>query len=201
MKISKSVALACVILGGLPIAAQAASPGPAAHSYEREGWFVGAGVGYLTLDDSEGFSTSMTHVHLQGGWRFNRFFSVDARIGTSFSSTVDIEDEDLALFLPEVELSIPTYYGVYARGILPVSERWDLYAQAGYIQTKLKASVKGTEIGTISASDSQGSFSYGVGASWFVTPRFILDFEYQPALVDGSLFKADSFGVSFRTRF
>ena len=54
---------------------------------------------------------------------------------------------------------------------------------------------------TLSASDSSGSFSYGVGVSWIVSPRVAFDLEYQPIVAEGSDWSSSSLNLGFRFRF
>jgi opacity protein-like surface antigen len=200
MNTLKNLAIALVILGGVPLQGLAATPTTYTAAPDREGWFGGVGLGTLTLEDSEGFADALFYAYLVGGWRPSRYLSIEARAGTSFSSVLEFEDAELGEFFPEVEFRAPSILGVYARAIWPVLDRVDLYAQAGYTHARIKASlVDGTE--TISAQDSQGSLSYGLGVSWLLGQSFALDLEFQPELVDGDVWKMQSLNASFRMRF
>jgi outer membrane autotransporter protein len=171
----------------------------------RTGWFAGAGIGSLSLESTGMRSQDVGYVYVQGGWRFSRYLAVGVRAGASSSSVLDLSEDfdvDLGVDLEplEVDLSLAAVYGVFAQAYLPIAENWDLYALVGYSQATLEASVDDLN-GEISASDSSGSFSYGVGVSWMVSPRVAFDLEYQPVVAEGSDWSASSLNLGFRFRF
>jgi opacity protein-like surface antigen len=189
----------------LPLAAQAAGGISTAAEENRTGWFAGAGIGSLSLEATGLRSQDVGYVFVQGGWRFSRFLAVGVRAGASSASVLDLEEDfdiDLGVDLEpaEIDLSLASVYGVFAQAYLPIAENWDLYALVGYSQASLEVSVDDI-YGEISASDSSGSFSYGVGVSWIVSPRVAFDLEYQPVVAEGSDWSASSLNLGFRFRF
>jgi opacity protein-like surface antigen len=167
---------------------------------DRRGWFVGAGIGSLQLD-AEGLSQDLIQYYIQGGWRFNRYFSVDVRMGTSSSNGFEIDgDPEVGLGPAGVELGLASTFGVHARGILPIGEAWELFAQVGYTQAELEVTLDDS-YESVSATDSQGSVSWGLGVSWNMTPRITWDLEYQPVLTEGDLWESEAINLAFRYRF
>jgi opacity protein-like surface antigen len=189
----------------LPLAAQAAGGISAAAAENRTGWFAGAGIGSLSLESTGMRSQDLGYVFVQGGWRFSRYLAVGVRAGASSETVLDLEEDfdiDFGFDLepPEVDLKLAGVYGVFAQAYLPLADNWDLYALVGYSQATIEVGAEDV-YGEVSASDSSGSFSYGVGVSWLVSPRMAFDLEYQPVVAEGSDWSASSLNLGFRFRF
>jgi opacity protein-like surface antigen len=184
--------LACMVAGCLPLATHAAPaflvdpPEPV-----RQGWFLGAGVGAVEIREPGVPNDVLTFAYLQGGWRFNRYLSLDARLGMN---AVAVEYD---LFPDEpANLRVKNLYGLYGRATLPVGKRWDLFALVGYTSLKLTA-----ETGSVAASDTTNSVSYGVGASWEWRSNLAIDLEYLPSLTGGGGVHTNTTNLAFRVRF
>lgn len=203
MRTSNGLAMALAILGGIPMAAWAATPAMPMTMNDREGVHVGAGMGTVTFGGNEGAGEDPFQGYLVTGWRPSRYFSIEGRIGNTFSSVLEIEDpydfDDWGI--PKVEFRATHIAGVYVRGWWPVLERLDLYAQIGYTHARITGTVDDGFGHVVSDSDSQGSVSYAVGASWLFGRKFSLDFEYQPVIVSGDIWDLDGFNASIRMRF
>lgn len=202
--ISRSV-IALATSACLPLAAQAAGGMPTSTEENRTGWFAGAGIGSLSLESTGMRSQDLGYVFVQGGWRFSRYLAVGVRAGASSDAVLDLSEDfdidfDIDLGPPEVDLRLASVYGVFAQAYLPIAENWDLYALVGYSQATLEVSAEDV-YGEVSASDSSGSLSYGVGVSWIVSPRVAFDLEYQPIVAEGSDWSSSSLNLGFRFRF
>lgn len=134
------VAVTMALSVGLASGAQAARAGSWQAADTGKGWFVGAGVGSLQLD-ADGLSQDLAHYFIQGGWRFSRLLSVDVRAGTSSRKAFEIDDE-FEIGLTGVDFRLASTYGLYARGILPIGENWDLYGQLGCTRAELKVAIE-----------------------------------------------------------
>lgn len=205
MNAMSRLVIALATSASLPLAAQAAGGISTSAEENRTGWFAGAGIGSLSLESTGMRSQDLGYVFVQGGWRFNRFLAVGVRAGASSAAVLNLEEDFDIDFEPglgptEVDLRLVSVYGVFAQAYLPLAENWDLYALVGYSQATLEVSVD--EIPwEASVSDSSGSFSYGVGVSWIVSPRVAFDLEYQPVVAEGSDWSASSLNLGFRFRF
>jgi opacity protein-like surface antigen len=205
MNAMSRLVIALATSASLPLAAQAAGGISTSAEENRTGWFAGAGIGSLSLESTGMRSQDLGYVFFQGGWRFSRFLAVGVRAGASSAAVLNLEEDFDIDFEPglgpaEVDLRLVSVYGVFAQAYLPVAENWDLYALVGYSQATLEVSVDEIFWET-SVSDSSGSFSYGVGVSWIVSPRVAFDLEYQPVVAEGDDWSSSSLNLGFRFRF
>ncbi|MEY2854287.1 MAG: hypothetical protein RL030_1419 [Pseudomonadota bacterium] len=204
MNASSRLIIALAISAGLPFAAQAANGSQATAPENRTGWFAGAGFGSLYVDQAELPSQELGYLFVQGGWRFNRYFAIGARVGSSASSSLDLididSDFDVDPSYSDIDFRVTGVYELFARAYLPVWENWDLYAQAGFSHTRLEASADGV-FGEFSVSDSADSLAYALGISWILSPRITIDMEYQPVVADAGDWSASAASLAFRFRF
>lgn len=105
------------------------------------------GLDYTHLEDSDIELGALT---LKGGYQLNDWAAVELRGG------LGIVDDDYR----GVDAELEHYIGGYFRAGLPNDSAIYPYVIAGYTHGKIKASFAG-----FSNSDSEGDFSYGLGAS------------------------------------
>ncbi len=112
------------------------------------------------------------------GYRINDFFAVEGEAGfglggDDFDRAVPINVlGNIANVDTNVTLDVKNYYIAFARGILPVSEDFDLFARIGYGQATAEADIVGTFSGFTasgSAEDDASGLAYGVGAQFNFT--------------------------------
>ena len=153
-----------------------------------QGLYAGATVSRIAYKE-EGFSTAYP-VAIGGkfGKQFNPNFAIEGRIGFGVS-----DDEVDVGGLP-VKLEIDNYYGVYLKGMLPVSTAASLYGLLGYTRAKLTASAAG-----FSSSDSESDISFGAGAEFAVSQTAAISVEWA-RLLKGDGYKVDglTLGVNFK---
>lgn len=146
------------------------------------GFYVNGGVGHVSADldlndiqaglGSESASTIL--VIGRAGYQFADFFAIEAEggfglDGDSIDRTVPLSDPlfgtvDVNL---NADVKINNYFGVFARGILPVTDNIDVFARAGYGSVEVEADATATALGlsaTDSVSDRANDFAYGAGA-------------------------------------
>ena len=113
-----------------------------------------------------------------------RLSQIEARLGTTL-----VDD---SIFGSDIK--IDNFAGVYAKGILPVSDVASIYGLLGYTQGKLTA-----ENALGSGSDSDSDISYGIGADFAISATTSVGVEWA-RLFKGEGFKVDglSVGVSFK---
>jgi len=112
------------------------------------------------------------------GYRINDFFAVEGEIGfglggDDFDSTVpvDVLGTNVNVDL-NTTLDVKSYYIAFARGILPVSEQFDVFARVGYGQATAEADIVGTALGFTAAGsvkEDASDLAYGVGAQFNFT--------------------------------
>jgi opacity protein-like surface antigen len=140
------------------------------------GLYIGVGAGLMDYSERGVYADSLDYVYLLAGWKFNRHFALEARAGRHTS------DAAIEFDVPQpVEVKITSLVGVYGRAMLPLSDRWELYALAGYSSMKLKATVVGE-----SSRDTKSSLSYGAGITWRMDFGLAFELEYLPAQMQGN---------------
>lgn len=153
----------------------------AAHA---EGLYAGALLTRTTVSFDSGADFNPTTIGAKLGMSINKNFAVEARLGTGLS------DDSISGF----DIKVDNFAGVYAKGILPVSDVASVYGLLGYTQGKLKAEFAGQ-----SDSDSDSDISYGIGAEFAVSANTSVGVEWA-RLFKGDGYKVDglSLGVSFK---
>ncbi len=116
--------------------------------------YFSGGVGFGKFKVNS-YSSSQTTLDLTYGHMFNDYFGLEAKANFGINGG-DGFDTDLI-------------YGGYLKGNYPFSNKFDMYVVAGYAETKL--SDEGD-------SDSDGSFSYGIGANYQVNKAWSVGLNY-----------------------
>lgn len=186
-----------------------------------EGFYVNVGVGQVSADvdfeeiDVQGTSVdlgseSLTATMATGrvGYQLNDYFAVEAEAGFGLDGddiqrTVPVDTGIIGTVNVDVDgsIEIKNYYGVFARGIFPVSDTFDIFGRIGYGSVEVEADATGTlaGLGSVSASEStsESDFAYGLGAefSFGAASQHGLRFDAS-AISDGEFF-----GLSYRYRF
>jgi len=138
------------------VAASAFAVSPA--MAQDSGFYVGAGIGDFGIDVS-GFNGSDTGFKVFGGYKFIDYLAAEVE----YLDGGTVEDGGL-------ELDV-TGFNVSGVGILPVGEKFNLFAKLGMIFWDAKASGFG--------NDSGEDFSWGIGAGYAFTDQFGMQLEYQ----------------------
>jgi len=115
------------------------------------------------------------------GYRFNDYFAVEGEIGFGVGGDdvnrvipVDVAPFGTVDVDANVDLSIDNYYVAFARGILPVSNQFDLFVRLGYGEANADADITASALGFAtsgSVSDSESGFAYGVGGQFDFTEK------------------------------
>lgn len=153
----------------------------AAHA---EGLYAGALLSRATVSFDGGDDASPTTIGAKLGMSINKNFAVEARLG------VGLTDDSISVF----DLKVDNFAGIYAKGILPVSDVASVYGLLGYTQGKITLEGLGG-----SASDSDSDISYGIGADFAVSSNTSVGVEWA-RLFKGDGYKVDglTLGVSFK---
>lgn len=184
-----------LLIAGLGTSAQAAD-GP--------GLYANIGIAQLSADlDLTNLSAQGTTINLgeqsakittitgRLGYRVMDFLAIEGEAGfglggDSFSQAVPVTVAPVGTVNidTDVDVDINTYGAVFARGILPVGEQFEVFVRGGYGVAKAEASAVGTVAAlpgfsaTASASEKANDFAYGVGAQFNMTDRHGIRLDY-----------------------
>jgi hypothetical protein len=155
----------------------------------QDGLYAGGQLSRTTYSEDGFGEVSPTAFGARVGMSVNKNFSVEARLSTGLSDDV-LEDT----IVGPVAIEIDSLAGIYAKGILPLSEKVSLYGLAGYTRAKLTAEAQG-----VTVSSSESDLSLGVGAEFAMPDGTALSLEYAQ-LVKGDGFKLTGLtvGLSFK---
>ena len=147
-----------LLVGLLLMMAAAAFP-----SQAHAGFIFGAGVGSNTVNIDENFDESDLGWKAFAGFRFIKFFGVEAQY---FDTSLDNDDF-------EVDLAD---FGVFGVGALPVGDHFEFTGKVGYHLWDVDLEDVNLDE---SASDSDWDFGYGVGAAVIFGEHFGFRVEYE----------------------
>lgn len=155
-----------------------------ATSAHAEGLYAGASYAQAKVDMSGFGDVKPSVLFAKIGTEINKNFAIEGRIGTGVS------DDTVSVMGAPVKVEVDQYYGIYAKGILPVGDSVSIYGLIGETHAKITASALGTSV-----SDSQNSGSYGVGLDFAVAKDVSLNLEWARLFKDTD---ALSVGVTFK---
>jgi outer membrane autotransporter protein len=118
------------------------------------------------------------------GYEFTKNIGAEVFAATSISSGS----------LYGVSVKVDNAYGAYMKLRTEVAPAFELFGKLGWVHATLNASVPGA-----SASNSDSSFSYGVGMQWTFTQKWYLQADYMSYYdKSGDSIKGPSLGVGVR---
>lgn len=162
--------------------------GPVHAEDEFDGFGYG-GISYDSFDLKQGnVSSEPEGFNLRMGYQFMKHLAVEAHVGFGAK-----EDQ-----VQGTAIDVKNYYGVYLRGVLPLGEKFNLFALGGYNSVEVETltnAVGGTE-STVSDED----YSYGVGADYEFVENIFLSVDYL-RMLDSSNLEADTLKLGFRFNF
>lgn len=121
------------------------------------------------------------------GYRLNEFLAVEGEAGFGFGGdalnrTVPVNVQGLPVNVDtNIDLNVKNYYVAFARGILPISNEFEVFARLGYGQATAEADIVASASGlTANGSTEQDAdgVAYGFGAQYNFTPRDGLRADY-----------------------
>ncbi len=143
--------------------------------------YIGGDLGFTTVDTGTSFSPLAAQFKI--GTYINDNFAVEGRLGAGIS-----EDEKSG-----TDVKIKHLVGAYARGILPVNDKAEVYGLIGVTNVDIDATAGGSTSGT-----SDSGLSLGIGINVKLDRDFALNFEYANLYddeVDGADLKVSSFSL------
>ncbi len=144
-----------------------------------------AEFGYAQLKLSTGgFSATPSNAVVRVGYNFTKHLAAELMGAASVSS-----DNLLG-----IAFKVDSAYGAYLKGQVAVAPRFELFAKAGWVHTSLTGSFQG-----MSASSTDSSFSYAVGAQYLFTKNWYLQGDYASYYdKSGDTIKGPSINVGYR---
>jgi outer membrane autotransporter protein len=134
--------------------------------------------------DSSGYSVTPSDGLLRLGYNMTDHFAVEAFGATSLRSA--------DLF--GVAIKIDNAYGAYLKGQWEVAPSFELFAKTGWVHATLAGAAYG-----VSASSSDDSFSYGVGAQYRFTPNWYGQVDYLSYYdKNGDTIRGPSISIGYR---
>ena len=162
----------------------AASPAFAA---EDAGFYVGAGLGNMSLDsdsiyNGRDFDGSDTGFKVFAGYKFMPWLALEAE----YLDGGEPEDVFRSEAFPDERLKVTAGVSGFvgsAVGILPIGESFDVFAKAGFIYWDGDGSAKirddqGT-LEKVSYGNDGTDFAWAVGGTWYIMENLGLRAEYQ----------------------
>lgn len=126
---------------------------------------VYADVAYQIHDAD--FATDAATVRGIVGYQVNPNLSAELLLGLSARESKE------TLFGVQATAKVDRMFGVYGKYTFPVNNSFDLYGRLGFVSSKVKATAGG-----FTESESGSGISYGVGASYKITPALSLNVDY-----------------------
>lgn len=148
-----AIALAASTFASAAQAQQTSSPPP-------NTLYAGAGLSFVNID-ADPLDGTATALRGKVGYVFIPFLSVEAHLGLGLTEAED------TLLGNDYDLSLDTWYGIYARGQYTLAPQLTIYGLAGFTQGTFEASGPG-----IDDSEDESDFSWGFGADYQFSERF-----------------------------
>ncbi|WP_300375707.1 porin family protein [Henriciella sp.] len=190
----KQLLIGATAAGAFTIAGASAQAQSYGGGTEDTGFYLQGGYSYLDIQpDGADSGVDTNAITARTGYQFNRNFSVEADLTSGiddgdFDFNVDedefnFDDNNDGDFNDTInasgDIGLNYLVGVYGRYSVPVSDRFDVFARAGYAFIDLDATATtpgGTEIGRI--EDSEDGAALGAGLNYDLTENWELRGDY-----------------------
>lgn len=139
------------------------------------GMYAGVNVGQFTYKDKEWLVTNAV-VYATGGYKFNDYFGVEARVGAGGAATGSYVDATFGTI--NVESKMSSYYGVYGKGVFPITSSISAFGVVGYSVKNYDNSQTGAGITTTNNTYTSSGVGYGAGAEFAVSDKISIKAEY-----------------------
>ncbi len=165
--------------------------------YGQQKFYVGGGIGQSNVEEdnvifSEDFDEEDFAFKVFGGLRFHKNFAIELAY-LDFGEP----DDDILGIDSEIDLHAWALYGV---GILPLAERFELFAKLGVAYWDAEG--KAEFVGITATNHEDGTeLAYGLGASYSFTNQIAVRIEYEGIDVDDEINAADIISISGEFRF
>jgi len=157
------------------------------------GFYVGAGLGQASVDADiddglPDFDGSDTAFKLFGGYKFGKYIGLELEY-IDGGEADDSWRQEFKGVTEEIRATIGfTGWNASLVGILPIGEKFDVFAKIGAIMWDadlvLDYRVDGSLVERERLSDDGSEFSWGIGGSWYFLQNFGARIEYQGFDID-----------------
>ncbi len=165
-----------------------------AQQYESDtGFYADGGYQYLEIEPDgaeQGVDTNGIAARL--GYKFNRTFSIEGELASGvddgeFDYNVDEDAFNLDdnndgdfndLIAASGDIGLNYLVGIYGRADLPVTERMDVFARAGYAYIDLDASIETPGGAPINVEDAESGPAIGAGLTYDLNENWELRGDY-----------------------
>ena len=156
--------------------------GAQAQSVDETGFYTEGGYQYMNIEpDGADQGVDTNGIAARAGYQFNNIFSLEGELATGiddgeFDFNVDedefnLDDNDDGDFNDTIaaagDIELNYLVGLYGKAEVPITDRLDAYARAGYAYIDVDSQVQtpgGTTLATI--SDSENGPAVGAGLSY-----------------------------------
>ena len=128
---------------------------------QDSGFYIGGNYGYLKVEGEDDFDDDKDVWQGVAGYKFNEWIAIEG-------SYIDFGD-----YGNEIAGAETDGYTAAIKGMLPLTERFSLYAKAGQLWSETDYRIAG-----ISTNDDDESLFVGAGLSYALTSNFLLNAEY-----------------------
>lgn len=180
---------------------------------QNSGLYLEGGYQYLDIKPDRADSGVDTNgIAARLGWQFNEFFSLESELATGitdgrFDFNVD-EDEfnfddnndgDLSdVIAASGDLGLNYLVGIYGKANLPLTERLNAFARAGWAYVDIDAAVNTPGGLDIRVEDSADGPAFGAGLSYDLTDNFYLKGDYTYYSFDSTDTSGVMLGVGYK---
>lgn len=98
-------------------------------------------------------------------------------IGAEVEGSFGVIDDKETVGAIDLKAGVDYSAAAFARGVIPLGERFNVFARGGYHVTGIRGSASDAT-GTVKVSDTTDGFAYGAGAEWAVNPRDSIRLDY-----------------------
>lgn len=190
----KTMLIGTAAAGAMFVAGASASAQAYGNGTEDTGFYLQGGYSYLDIEpDGAESGVDANAITARAGYQFNKYFSVESDISSGiddgeFDYNVDEDEFNLDdnndgdfndLIAGSGDIGLNYLIGVYGRASMPVTDRFDVFARAGYAYVDLDADVQtpgGTTLATI--EDSEDGAALGAGLNYDLTESWELRGDY-----------------------
>jgi len=162
----------------VPIATEEVAP----ISYDNNGFYVGIGYGYNNVQlDSSATGNKIDDydfgsIMLDMGYKINSYIAIEGRYWSGINSSNDLAWKNNI----NSDVTVDAW-GIYAKPMYPVSEKFDMYALLGYGSADATYDIPNAN--SIETDSSEG-FSWGLGAEYSMSNSVSIFIDYT-SVIDG----------------
>lgn len=207
------------LLNSAAIAAGAALFGATANAQnyngptETTGPYFSGGYNYLDFDEDLGGDAHVSAITARAGWQLHPNFGVEADASFGIDNgefdfdgdedDFDLDDNEDSDFDDVIagpgDLGLDYLIGFYGRATMPLSDRFDVSARAGYAFAEIDSTVATVGGNELVFGGSDDGFAVGASAAYDLTESMAIRADYTHYEFDTS--NAESFGINLEYKF